>query len=131
MKTKEEYIQFWITQAEDDWQTVYILFEKKKYLQSLFFMHLAIEKIAKAFWIRDNDTNIPPKTHNLVYLISQTKVELSEDDKEFLLNINRFQIEGRYPDYVSQLYKICDDTFTSQTIAFTEKLKTWLLDKLQ
>jgi HEPN domain-containing protein len=131
VKTKEEYIQFWITQAEDDWQTVYILFEKKKYLQSLFFMHLAIEKIAKAFWIRDNDTNIPPKTHNLVYLISQTKVELSEDDKEFLLNINRFQIEGRYPDYVSQLYKICDDTFTSQTIASTEKLKTWLLDKLQ
>lgn len=131
MKTKKEYIVFWIKQAEDDWEAVFALLEKKKFLQSLFFTHLVIEKICKASWIKNNESNIPPKTHNLNYILSQTNVVLDETQTEFLLSLNRFQIEGRYPDYISQLYKICDEKFTKEIINETEKLKVCLLNKLQ
>jgi len=131
LKSKEEYINFWVEQALDDWQAVDALFQKGKYLQALFFTHLVVEKIAKAYWIKDNESNLPPKTHNLIHLFSQTQLEISEENKEFLLSLNRFQIEGRYPDYVAQLYKICDESFTKEIIDQTEKLKQWLLNKLQ
>lgn len=131
MKTKQEHINFWIQQSNDDWEAVFALLEKKKFLQSLFFVHLVIEKICKASWIKDNQSNIPPRTHNLIYIISQTEVELDNTQTEFLLSLNRFQIEGRYPDYVSQLYKICDEKFTKEIINETEKLKVCLLNKLQ
>lgn len=54
MMTKEEYISFWLSQAEDDWAAVDTLFQGKNYLQSLFFAHLVIEKICKAIWIKHN-----------------------------------------------------------------------------
>ena len=54
MKTKEEHIDFWLTQADDDWTAVDTLFKGRNYLQSLFFAHLVIEKICKALWIKHN-----------------------------------------------------------------------------
>jgi HEPN domain-containing protein len=94
MMTKKEHINYWVEQAIDDWEAVNTLFKGKKYLQSLFFAHLVIEKLCKALWIKNNETNIPPRTHNLNYILSQTGIDLSESQSEFLLQLNRFQLEG-------------------------------------
>ena len=131
MITKEEHIKHWIAQAEDDWEVVAILFKEKKYLQSLFFTHLVIEKMSKALWIKHNESNIPPKTHNIIYIISQTPEILDDKANEFLLSLNRFQIEGRYQEYISQLYKICNEEFTKRVIDQANELKVWLTGKLQ
>jgi len=92
--SKEEHVAHWITQAEDDWEAVGILFQGRKYLQSLFFTHLVIEKLAKALWIKYNESNIPPKTHNAIYIISQTPVALDDKTNEFLLSLNRFKLKA-------------------------------------
>ncbi len=113
MKTKSEHIGFWIEQSLDDWETVESLLFAKKYVQALFFSHLVIEKLCKACWIKLNESNVPPRIHNLVFLIKQTPLEISESHMELMLNLNRFQLEGRYPEYVSSLYKVCDAPFTS------------------
>jgi len=42
MKTKEQHIDFWVEQAEDDWKAVYTLYNGRNYLQSLFFAHLVV-----------------------------------------------------------------------------------------
>lgn len=131
MKTKEEHIQHWQNQANDDWEAVITLLKGKKNLQALFFAHLVIEKICKALWIKYDQTNIPPKTHNLNFLISQTPLKLDDEQSEFLLNLNRFQLEGRYPEYVTQMHQICNDDFTQKLIDNTEKIKSWLQEKLQ
>ena len=131
MKTKEEHVQYWKLQAEDDWEAVYALFNGRKYLQSLFFAHLVIEKICKAIWIKHNQSNIPPKTHNLNFLLSQTKLELTDEQNEFLLNLNRFQLEGRYPDYITNMQEICTKDFAYGMISQTKEIKEWLQEKLQ
>jgi HEPN domain-containing protein len=59
VKNKEEYIEFWIEQANDDWNAVNTLFNGKNYLQSLFFSHFVIEKLCKALWIKHNIENVP------------------------------------------------------------------------
>jgi len=129
--TKNEYIDFWLLQAEDDWAAVDTLFKGKKYLQSLFFAHLVIEKICKSIWIKYNTTNVPPKTHNLIHLLSFTPIVLDEIQSELLLKLNRFQLEGRYPEYITKMYNICDNSFAGELILETNKLRLWLLEKVQ
>lgn len=131
MKTKTEYIDFWISQADDDWNAVDTLYKGKNYLQSLFFAHLVIEKLCKSLWIKYNTDNVPPKTHNLIHLISSTPIELTDDKSELLLILNRFQLEGRYPEYLTKMHKICNKQFTKSTINSTNELRLWLLGKLQ
>jgi len=131
MKTKKEHIDFWLDQADDDWTAVNTLYKGRNYLQALFFAHLVIEKICKALWIKYNEENVPPRTHNLIHLLSRTPVELNEDKSEFILRLNRFQLEGRYPDYLTKMHSICDESFTDKMIDETNNLRLWLLEKVQ
>lgn len=131
MKTKPEYINFWIEQANDDWTAVDTLFKGRNYLQSLFFAHLVIEKLCKSLWIKFNQENVPPRTHNLIYLLSSTPIELTDDKSEFMLNLNRFQLEGRYPDYLTKMHNICNEQFAILMLDSTNQLRLWLLEKLQ
>jgi len=131
MKSKSEHIDFWVSQAENDWDAVNTLFFGKNYLQSLFFAHLVIEKLCKALWIKHNIENIPPRTHNLNYLLSFTPIKLNDDKSEFILTLNRFQLEGRYPEYLTKLHNICNEPFTKSIINTTNELRLWLLGKVQ
>lgn len=131
MKTKTEHIEFWINQSIDDWDAVNTLFNGRNYLQSLFFAHLVVEKLCKALWIKHNAENIPPRTHNLNYILSFTPIKLDDDSSEFILTLNRFQLEGRYPEYLTNLSNICNEPFTRSIIETTNELRLWLLGKLQ
>lgn len=112
-------------------EAVYSLLEGKKNLQALFFAHLVIEKLCKAVWIKSNDKNIPPKTHNLLFILSQTPVKLTDEQSEFFLILNRFQLEGRYPEYITKIRALCDENFTKEIITKTNELRKWLTEKLQ
>lgn len=105
MTDKEKQIKYWKTTAIDDLESIDYLFEGKKYVQALFFAHLSIEKILKALWVKSNEENFPPKTHNLTYLYENSRIELSEEQTNFLQMMNVYQIEGRYPDYISMLHQ--------------------------
>lgn len=128
---KEDHIEFWLNQAENDWIAVQTLFKGKNYLQALFFAHLVIEKISKSAWIKFNEGNIPPRTHNILTLIASTPISLSTEQSEFILYLNRFQLEGRYPDYMTKLYQICNKEFTTDFIERTNELRLWLINKLR
>ena len=131
MMTKQDYINFWIDQAEDDWTAVDTLFKGHNYLQSLFFAHLVIEKLCKSLWIKYNEENVPPRTHNLIHLLTSTPIMLNDDRSEFMLNLNRFQLEGRYPDYLTKLHDICNEQFTISILETTNQLRLWLIERLQ
>jgi|ERR1017187_722939 HEPN domain-containing protein len=104
MTDKEKQINYWQSTAIDDLESIDYLFEGRKYVQALFFAHLSLEKILKALWVKSNDHNFPPKTHNLIYLYENSKITLSEEQTDFLQMMNVYQIEGRYPDYISMLH---------------------------
>jgi AbiV family abortive infection protein len=79
MKTKKQHIDYWVDQSGDDWETAQILFKNKKYLHALFWSHLVLEKLCKALWIAHNTENTPPRTHNLIYLLSKTNLNTTEE----------------------------------------------------
>jgi len=56
---KNDLISFWIDTAEKDYKTMLNLFLSKDYHWSLFMGHLVIEKLLKALYIKNVDTNVP------------------------------------------------------------------------
>ena len=127
---KEDYINYWITTSAGDWKAVQQLFKGKNYIQSLFFAHLVLEKIIKAYWVRDNNTDHPPKIHNLVALVKQTKLKLPDNDLQFLAAMNDFQLEGRYPDYANKLFKMYRQKQTNEVLDKVKDLRKCLLKDL-
>ena len=128
--TKEDHIKYWTSSSEKDWEVMNDLFQLKRYVHCLFFAHLVLEKLCKAHWVKDNESNYPPRIHNLVKIISQTKNQLPEADIIFLADINKFQLEGRYPDYISNIYTITSRNVTQQYLTKTNNLRTCLTEKL-
>jgi HEPN domain-containing protein len=77
--TKQEHIQYWVYTADKDWNVVNSLFKDDNYLHSLFFAHLTLEKLLKAHWVKDNQENIPLRTHSLVRLAEGTRLSFNEE----------------------------------------------------
>ena len=130
MTDKEKQLKYWKDIAIDDLESVDYLFEGKKYVQALFFAHLALEKILKALWVKGNVENFPPKTHNLIYLYENSNIELSEEQTDFLQTMNIYQIEGRYPDYISTLHQTTTQEKAQAIITESKNMFTCLQKKL-
>lgn len=119
---KNDYIKYW--------KRVNLLFKNRDFVFALFCAHLTLEKLIKAHWVKDNVGNHPPKIHNLVYLISKTKLQASENEMAFLEQLNLFQIEGRYPDYRNNLYKVYSAAKSKVILAKTNSIRQWLTKNL-
>ncbi len=128
--TKQEYIEYWKQAAEKDWVVVLNLFEKINYPHSLFFAHLVLEKLLKAHFVKDNESDHPPRTHNLVRLASLIHLSFSAEDLLLLDRMNDYQMEGRYPDYQFMIFKICDRSHTETLLGAVETIRLWLLNQL-
>lgn len=129
--TKQEHIDYWISNSKKDWKRAERCFRDKDYVFCLFFVHLSIEKICKGLWVKNNISNHPPRIHILETILTGAKVELSDEDWSLLINLNRFNLEGRYPDYKNMIYKETNKKFTSDLFSQSTKLKICLLKKVR
>ena len=130
MLSKQEHIEYWKSTANRDWKFVQQTFKIKQYVYALFFAHLVLEKLCKANWVKDNTGNHPPKIHNLIRLTEQTKLKFSQEELQFLNEMNQFQLEGRYPDYEQKLYSIYKAPNSKIILEKVTHLRKCLLEKL-
>lgn len=123
---KKEQIQYWVNTATDDLQTADLLISNNRFIHGLFFCHLCIEKLCKAHIVRDTN-EVPPKSHNLLYLVSKTDLLLTDDQKDICSMLMTYQLEGRYPEYYpsSPSKQMVNDLFLK-----TKELFTCLKEKL-
>ena len=112
---KADLIEYWIYSSNKDFVTMKHLFKKKDYHWSLFIGHLVIEKLLKAHHIKNID-NSPPYIHNLLRLAEKSGLNLTENQKDFLVTVTTFNISARYDDYKMDFYKTCTKKFTKEWI---------------
>lgn len=127
---KSDHITYWTRSGDHCWDTATVLATGKRYVEALFFYCLAIEKYLKANWVLDNTDNIPPRIHDLQSIYSQTDIELTPDLIDFMDTVNRWNIEGRYPDYKFSLYKLATGPYVEKHYPTLQALKTCLLERL-
>ena len=122
----DKQIKYWIESSVDDLETAELLINSKKILHGLFFCHLAVEKAIKAHVVKVIN-NVPPRSHNLIYLREKAKIEWEEENDIFLGILMKYQLEGRYPDYNPSIPS------NDQVIEYlnkTKELVKWLKNKL-
>ena len=103
-------VEYWLKTSEHDHDTMLYLFRDKRYSDCLFFGHIILEKILKAFVVLKTRESAP-LTHDLISLVKLSGLNISEDEKNLLKNVNAFNIRVRYPDYLLQFYRTCDREF--------------------
>jgi len=131
MMTKQEHINYWVETAAKNWKAVAPLYKAKCYIEALFWAHLVLEKLLKAQWVKDNIGNTPPKIHHLIKLAAQTKLVFTDEELLFLAKMNELQLEGRYPDYIKNIYKIYKLKETTSLLKEVDKIRKCLLKNLQ
>jgi HEPN domain-containing protein len=129
--TKNDHIKYWIDTSEKDWNVVQVLFDNNSYVYCLFFAYLSIEKLAKAIWVKQHSDNYPPRSHNIVYLLDDSNIDINKDNKQFLLILNEFNLECRYPDYKQMIFQKADKIYTNDILLKTKEIREWLLSNLQ
>ncbi|GAN33176.1 MAG: HEPN domain protein [Candidatus Brocadia sinica] len=79
-------------------------FDSNRYIYAVFMCHLSIEKALKGLYLQ-RLKEIPPKVHNLVYLLNKIGIKPSEPVGRFLVKLNEASIVTRYPEELDKLQK--------------------------
>lgn len=87
----------WFNQAEYDMETAQIMFDSRRYIYTVFMVHLAIEKSLKAL-IVERTGQTPPRIHNLVTLLKESNAHLPDTQMKFLVRLSLAGVTTRYPE---------------------------------
>jgi HEPN domain-containing protein len=126
----DKTIKFWAEGAIYDLETGKSLLESKRYPYALFFGHLALEKILKAFAVKATAEHAP-FTHSLTFLASKTGIDIPESILDKLAEYTEFHLESRYPDEKKDFYQKCTEEFACKKFAEIEEVYQWLIQRLE
>jgi len=119
----------WLKQADYDLDTADYMFEGGRYFYTVFMCHLSIEKALKGFY-QKRLNEMPPKTHNLLYLIEKIRLELPDNLYDFVFMLNRVSVPTRYPHDLGRMLKDYSKEKTKGILKKSKELLRWLKTKL-
>lgn len=92
----------WLRQADDDLKSAEVLLKGARYIHSVFFCHLAVEKSLKAIYARKFKKE-PPRTHNLTFLLSLIEIEPPMYMQLLVDRLATASVPTRYPEDLRQM----------------------------
>ena len=79
---------------------------------------------------KKNKGNTPPKIHNFIRILDEAKIAYSPEQKAFMVIMNNFQLDGRYPNYLDSLYKLYKKKNTGTILEQVKIFSLWLQRQL-
>lgn len=125
--TNGQAATYWFESAEQNIVVARDNFKLKHFNWSLFFWHLALEKVLKG--IITSQEKIPPPIHRLDNLAKFAEIDLTSELLNQFKEISSFNLEARYDDYKHSFYKKATREFAIEWIKICEELYVWLLKK--
>ena len=129
--TVNNKVTYWVEMSDYDFDTAKAMLETKRYLYVAFMCHQTIEKILKAYW--SSVLEEPPlKIHSLSRLAEKSGLDkdMSEEQTDFIDELEPLNIEARYPSYKERLMRSLSHNRCKELIEQTDKLRTWIKSKL-
>ena len=127
----DDKVTYWTEMSDYDFDTAKAMLDTKRYLYVGFMCHQTIEKLLKAYW--SNVLEEPPlKIHSLSRLAERSGLDkdLSEEQLDFIDELEPLNIEARYPSYKERLMKSLTNDRCKELIKQTNELRTWIKSKL-
>ena len=124
-------VTYWIEMSDYDFDTAKAMLETKRYLYVAFMCRQTVEKILKAYWSKVLEEP-PLKIHSLSRLAEKSglDIDMSEEQTDFIDELEPLNIEARYPSYKERLMKSLTSDRCKELIEQTDKLRTWIKSKL-
>jgi len=118
-------VKNWLDSACYDIETAEHMFNTGRYIYTIFMCQLAIEKILKAK-VQEITDKMPPRTHNLRYLIKLSDLEPNEETFEFISKLSDVSIVTRYPEDFEELQRAYDQKVAQRYLKETKKVFQWI-----
>ena len=122
--------KYWRDESAESLKVAWHLYEKNDYSYSLFFGHLAIEKILKSLYV-EKEKQHAPFTHDLIRLAEKINIPLSDDQKKSLIKITAYNLEARYPEFTGEFRKQCTKEYTKTELEQIEVTYKWFNSMIQ
>ncbi len=121
MGKMQKTVREWAEISKYDIRTAEAMLKTKRFLYVAFMCQQAIEKVLKAVYVQEKG-ELPPRTHNLLYLVDALGVSLKEKELTFLSRLNQFYIESRYPGDRVKLAAAMDKKRTGKMLNETREV---------
>jgi len=120
-------VKYWLDLSDYDIETAVAMQKSKRYLYVGFMCHQTIEKIFKAYFTHLKK-DIAPFSHSLSYIAKKGGFyeEFSENQKDFIDQIEPLNIEARYPSHKERLLKSLSSEKCREILMNTKKLQEWI-----
>jgi len=124
-------VKYWIELSDYDLETADAMLKTKRYLYVGFMCHQAIEKALKAYYTKQNTDKVP-FTHSLSRLIDDSGLKhiLSENQLDFIDQIEPLNIETRYPSHKDRLLKSLTPDRCLNILNKTKTFQKWIKEIL-
>jgi len=115
----------WLKQADYDIDTARFMAEGARHFYAVFMCHLAIEKALKGLY-QQLVQETPPKTHNLMYLVSRIGLKPDPERARAIARLNEANITTRYPDDIDRLRSNYTEEMTARILTQAEETLAWI-----
>lgn len=117
--------QEWLKQADYDLDTAEYMHNGGRYFYAIFMCHMAIEKGLKGLY-QATLNEVPPKVHNLVFLLNKIGVRPPEELGKFLVKLNEANVATRYPDEIEKLQREYTASVTLEILQKSKEAFKWI-----
>lgn len=117
--------QEWLKQAEYDIDTAEYMFKGRRFFYAVFMCHLSIEKLLKGLY-QEKVKQIPPKVHNLVYLLNKIGIKPDENIGRFIIKLNEASVVTRYPENIEKLQKDYTESVVKDLLIKSKESLEWI-----
>lgn len=115
----------WLKQADYDMDTAETLYDTERYFYAVFMCHLSIEKALKGLYL-DRLKEVPPRVHNLVYLLNKAGIRPPENLGRFIVKLNEASVATRYPEELATLMKNYTEPVVRDILARGKEVLKWI-----
>ena len=115
----------WLKQADYDMETADAMYSSGRYFYAVFMCHLSIEKSLKGLYSKLLD-KVPPKTHNLIYLLDKIQKRPERKLEKFIIRLNTASIATRYPDDLAKIQAAYTQEITREMINKSKDVLQWV-----
>ena len=129
IKDVEKVYQYWLFSSDSDYEVLLNLFQSRNYNWALFLGHIVLEKLIKAYFVKNTGTHAP-FSHDLRLLVKKCEIELPNDMALQLDVITSFNINARYDSFKEDFQKRCTPEFSNEWINNIKTLRQWIKEKL-
>lgn len=120
----KDYLE-WFRQSEYDLNSATKMFNSDDYIYCIFFCNISLEKYLKGLYLEILKKE-PPKLHSLIFFLENIGIELPNEFRRNILDLDDAAVATRYPDSLTKLSEQFSKETAFEILSRTKELLKWL-----